>query len=248
MSKPAARMSDMHACPMVTPGTPPVPHVGGPVVVGSPTVLVGNLMAARVTDSCVCVGPPDAIAVGSLGVIINNLCAARLGDPTIHGGTVVAGLPTVLIGEIGNAVLAIALGINPLHSVINCGFNVDSAIDRLYGTNPAATSPAGQDGSFAQIAARHGTAMTWGHTLDDAFTAVRNGGPGTTAIVGIDYGTGSSHVVTMTNHYGTPVIVEGQDWGPGHPAEAITTPAAANARYAPADVGVAVLPAAAPGL
>jgi uncharacterized Zn-binding protein involved in type VI secretion len=248
MSKPAARIGDMHVCPMVTPGVPPVPHVGGPIALGSPNVFIGGPLAARVTDLCTCVGPPDAIAVGSLGVIISGLCAARLTDPTLHGGKVVVGLPTVLIGETGNPVLAIAMGINPSGSVINCGFNVDSAIARLYGTNAAATSPAGQDGSFTQIGTRHGTTINWGNNLNGAFDAVRNGGPGTTAIVGIDYGNGSSHVVVVTNHYGTPVLIEGQNWGAGQPAEVITDPAAANTRYSPADVGVGVLPNPAPGL
>jgi uncharacterized Zn-binding protein involved in type VI secretion len=248
MSKPAARLGDLHVCPMVTPAVPPVPHVGGPIILGAPAVLIGGQPAARVTDMCTCVGPPDAIAVGSLGVIIASLCAARMGDQTLHGGSVVVGLPTVLIGEIGNAVLAIALGINPLGSVLNCGFNVDSAIARLYGTNPNSTSPAGQDGTFPQIGTRHGTNIAWGNTLNDAFDAVRNGGPGTTAIVGIDYGNGSSHVVVMTNHYGTPVIIEGQNWGASQPAETITDPAIASARYNPSDVGIGVLPNPAPGL
>jgi len=216
---------------------------------GSPNVLTGGPFQARVTDICTCVGPPDAIARGSLGVIVNNLCAARLSDQTIHGGAITIGLPTVLIGEIGNPVLAIALGINPLASVINCGFNVDSAIARIYAANSSATSPAGRDGTFPQIGARHGTVINWGNTLGDAFNAVRAGGPGTTAIVGIDYGGGSgAHVVAMTNHYGTPVIIEGQNWGAGQPAEVITDPAAAQARYNPADVGIGVLPTPAPGL
>ncbi len=233
----------MHTCPMAT---GPVPHVGGPIALGAPTVLVGGLLAARVTDMCTCVGPPDAIAIGSLGVIISGLCAARMGDQTMHGGVIILGWPTVLIGEIGNAIQLIAQAINPLLSVLNCGFNVDAAIARLYGTNPGATAPAGQDGSFTQIGTRNGTAITWGHTLNDAFDAVRGGGPGTTAIVGIDYGNGSSHVVVMTNYYGTPVIVEGQNWGPGQGAGAITDPAAAQARYSPADVGIGVLPTTAP--
>lgn len=99
MSQPAARLTDMHTCPMVTPGTPPVPHVGGPIVSpGCPTVLIGNLPAARVTDMCVCVGPPDTIAKGSGTVLIGGLPAARMGDTTAHGGVIVAGMPTVLIG------------------------------------------------------------------------------------------------------------------------------------------------------
>lgn len=92
---PAARISDMHTCPMTT-GV--VPHVGGPVVVGCPTVIVGNLPAARIGDMCVCVGPPDTIAKGSATVMIGNMPAARLGDMTAHGGVIVVGYPTVMIG------------------------------------------------------------------------------------------------------------------------------------------------------
>jgi len=101
MGKPAARITDFHACPMVTPGTPPIPHVGGPVAQGSPTVFTGKLPQARVGDMAVCVGPPDVIAMGSSGVFVNNIPAARMGDQTAHGGTIVVGLPTVLIGEAG---------------------------------------------------------------------------------------------------------------------------------------------------
>lgn len=69
--KPAARMTDMHTCPMQTPGTPPIPHVGGPILPPcSPTVLIGNLPAARVGDMCTCVGPPDVIAMGEVTVMI----------------------------------------------------------------------------------------------------------------------------------------------------------------------------------
>lgn len=93
---PAARISDMHTCPMVNPG--PVPHVGGPVVVGCPTVLIGGMPAARVGDMCTCVGPPDTIAMGSTTVLIGNMPAARMGDSTAHGGVIVVGCPTVLIG------------------------------------------------------------------------------------------------------------------------------------------------------
>ncbi|MCP5380377.1 MAG: PAAR domain-containing protein [Novosphingobium sp.] len=86
---------------MVTPGTPPVPHVGGPVVKGSFNVLTGKIPQARVTDQCVCVGPPDVIVKGSPTVLVNKLPAARLGDNTAHGGVITVGLPTVLIGEAG---------------------------------------------------------------------------------------------------------------------------------------------------
>lgn len=96
---PAARLTDMHACPMQTPGVPPIPHVGGPISgPGAPTVLIGGLPAARATDLAVCVGPPDTIAMGSATVLILGLPAARLGDSCAHGGSIVFGLPTVLIG------------------------------------------------------------------------------------------------------------------------------------------------------
>jgi len=92
----AARVSDLHVCPMVT-GL--VPHVGGPVLPpGCPTVLIGGLPAARVSDMCTCVGPPDTIVAGSSTVLIGGLPAARMGDSTAHGGTIVLGCPTVIIG------------------------------------------------------------------------------------------------------------------------------------------------------
>ena len=92
---PAARISDMHVCPMVT-GI--IPHVGGPILPpGCPTVLIGGLPAARVSDMCVCVGPPDLIAMGSTKVLIGGLPAARMGDMTAHGGAIVLGCFTVMI-------------------------------------------------------------------------------------------------------------------------------------------------------
>lgn len=99
MGTPAARITDMHTCPMVTPGLPPVPHVGGPVTgPGSPTVLIEQLPAAVVGDMATCVGPPDAILKGSATVMINGKPAARVGDLTSHGGTIVSGSATVMIG------------------------------------------------------------------------------------------------------------------------------------------------------
>lgn len=96
---PAARLTDMHTCPMVTPGVPPVPHVGGPVIgPGVATVLIGGLPAAVVGDNAVCVGPPDTIVKGSSTVLISNRPAARVGDTTAHGGSVVLGCMTVIIG------------------------------------------------------------------------------------------------------------------------------------------------------
>jgi len=76
-----------------------VPHGGGPITApGCPTVLIGGLPAARVTDMAVCVGPPDVIAMGSTTVLIGGVPAARIGDTTAHGGVIVVGCPTVLIG------------------------------------------------------------------------------------------------------------------------------------------------------
>ena len=92
---PAARLTDMHVCPMVT---VLVPHVGGPLMApGAPTTLIGGLPAARVTDMAVCVGPPDVVILGSFTVLIGGMPAARMLDMTAHGGMIVLGAPTVLI-------------------------------------------------------------------------------------------------------------------------------------------------------
>src|SRR5215212_7893400 len=102
MVKPAARIGDLHVCPMLTPGTPPIPHVGGPIIgPGCPTVLIGGMPAATMGDMCTCVGPPDTIILGSIGVMIGGKPAARMGDQCGHGGAIVLGIPTVLIGEVG---------------------------------------------------------------------------------------------------------------------------------------------------
>ncbi|GEK08135.1 PAAR domain-containing protein [Pseudoalteromonas sp. McH1-7] len=93
---PAARISDMHVCSLVT-GT--VPHVGGPISGPSvPNVLIGGMPASVVGDIAVCVGPPDTIVKGSTSVLISGRPAARMGDTTSHGGNIVLGMPTVLIG------------------------------------------------------------------------------------------------------------------------------------------------------
>ena len=92
----AARVGDMHVCPMVT-GV--VPHVGGPVLpAGCATVLIGGMPAARVGDMLTCTGPPDTIIAGSATVLIGGMPAARMGDSTAHGGTIVLGCMTVIIG------------------------------------------------------------------------------------------------------------------------------------------------------
>ena len=99
MGMPQARLGDMHLCPMVTPGVPPIPHVGGPILPPCAiTVIVSGMPAARVGDMALCVGPPDIIVLGSFTVIIMGQPAARIGDMTAHGGTIILGAPTVITG------------------------------------------------------------------------------------------------------------------------------------------------------
>lgn len=91
----AARIGDMHVCPL---SNGPTPHVGGPVAgPGVPTVTIGGVPAAVVGDTCTCVGPPDSILAGSATVMIGGVPAARMGDSTSHGGSIVIGCPTVNI-------------------------------------------------------------------------------------------------------------------------------------------------------
>lgn len=95
----AARVGDMHICPMQNPGPAPVPHVGGPVNgPGCPTVFIGGMPAAVVGDMAVCAGPPDVISQGSATVFFGGKPAARQGDMTAHGGNISMGFPTVMIG------------------------------------------------------------------------------------------------------------------------------------------------------
>lgn len=95
----AARITDLHTCPMQTPGLPPIPHVGGPIIgPGAQTVLIGKMPAAVLGDNAVCTGPPDSIVKGSATVLICGKPAVRVGDLTAHGGTVTLGCPNVLIG------------------------------------------------------------------------------------------------------------------------------------------------------
>jgi uncharacterized Zn-binding protein involved in type VI secretion len=96
----AARITDMHTCPMQTPAVPsPIPHVGGQIVgPGVPTVLIGGLPAAVMGDMCACTGSPDSIVKGSSTVMIGGKPAARMGDKTAHGGSIIIGCPNVIIG------------------------------------------------------------------------------------------------------------------------------------------------------
>ena len=98
---PAARITDNHTCPVPT-------HVGGPISTGCPTVIVGYKPAARVGDVALCAGPPDAIAQGASNVLIGYQPAARLGDSTVHGGVIVVGCPTVIIGTSAQSVTLLA--------------------------------------------------------------------------------------------------------------------------------------------
>jgi uncharacterized Zn-binding protein involved in type VI secretion len=135
---PAARVTDMHVCPMVT---VLVPHVGGPILPpGCPTVLIGFLPAARITDMATCVGPPDVIAMGSPTVLIGNLMAARMGDPTVHGGVIVFGLPTVMIGIPG---MGIPLVVAPLEPALpdSGGIALQAAAMIAAAVSGAATVP-----------------------------------------------------------------------------------------------------------
>lgn len=98
MPQPAARLGDMHVCPMITPGIPPIPHVGGPIsVTSAPAVLIGGAPAATVGAVAICTGPPDSVISGSCKVFIAGKPAARMGDACAHGGTIVGGFPGVLI-------------------------------------------------------------------------------------------------------------------------------------------------------
>lgn len=144
MGQPAARLTDLHTCPMVT-GT--VPHVGGPVTgPGAPTVLVGGVPAARVTDMLACTGPPDVIAKGSASVFINGLPAARQGDPTAHGGIVSTGFATVLIGDRTGG--GGGAGSGAAGSAAAAGF------EDLLSTGPALTAPMAQARTLVQAAKR----------------------------------------------------------------------------------------------
>ncbi len=93
---PASRITDMHTCPQVT---VIVPHVGGPALgPPTPTVLMGGLPSIGMGAMCVCVGPPDSVAMGAMTVLVGSKPAARMGDSTAHGGALVFGFPTIIIG------------------------------------------------------------------------------------------------------------------------------------------------------
>lgn len=235
---PAARVSDQTAH-----GTPLAP---GP---GSMDVMIGGMPAWRAQmdqHACPAVNISGAdgvgmVQVGSVGVFINGMMACRQLDIVIETpglamgpiNPIILGFPTVIIGDMGaGAMAAIAAAVNPTNSGINCGNIIDAVIDRLTGKNPNAVAPTTQDGSWDEIEKRHNIKIQWGQSFQKAFDAVKAGGDGTVAIVGINYSDGNTaHVVTMTNDHGTVGIIEGQDWGTGQPQGFNTSPADANKRY-----------------
>jgi uncharacterized Zn-binding protein involved in type VI secretion len=96
MTLPAARLKDMHVCPS---STLLIPHTGGPISSpGAPTVLMGGPPAARALDLATCTMSTDIVAQGAATVLVGGMPAARMTDASLHGGAVVVGLPTVLIG------------------------------------------------------------------------------------------------------------------------------------------------------
>jgi len=154
--QPAARVGDMHTCPMVT-GL--VPHVGGPVLPpGAPTVLIGGLPAARMGDPAMCVGPPDTIVKGAFPVPISSKPASRMGDQTAHGGILVAGCPTVLIGLSGTAG-------NPRVGALACQA---ASAGRTSGTTSQSYNNCGVESSRQIINQANGTAVTENGLLQNA--------------------------------------------------------------------------------
>ena len=99
MAQPAARVTDMHVCPMITPGVPPIPHIGGPLLApGVPNVLISGLPAVTLGNMAICTCPLDIVTMGSMKVFIGGKPAARMGDSCAHGGTIITGSPIVLLG------------------------------------------------------------------------------------------------------------------------------------------------------
>lgn len=148
---PAARLADMHTCPMVT-GV--VPHVGGPILPPCcPTVIICGMPAARVTDLATCAGPPDVIAKGSPTVLIGNLLAARVGDLTVHGGVIVTGAPTVIIGEAGSG-----SGLSPSMGGAPMANAMAASHQSVASAAPPGASPAPQQAALRD-AAREGVPL-----------------------------------------------------------------------------------------
>ncbi len=159
MGQPAARVTDMHVCPMQTPGTPPIPHVGGPITgPGAATVLIANMPAAVVGDMCTCTGPPDSIIKGSMGVFICGKPAARMGDSTAHGGTIVKGEPRVLIGDVGGGG-----GVVMINSSMIKELDISFELSQLIRFKKAASSGA----SFCEVSEKENSEKKDGDIIED---------------------------------------------------------------------------------
>lgn len=96
MPKPAAFLGSLHVCPQVT-GV--VPHVGGPAMGMAVMVMVGGPVAVNTNNISVCVGPPDKVAMASTTVMAQGKPMARMGDLCGHGGSIVLGMPTIIVGD-----------------------------------------------------------------------------------------------------------------------------------------------------
>ena len=159
---------------------------------GVPTILIGSLPAAHVSTLAMCIGTVDTIVRGSPTVLLAGRGAARVNNNTMHGGRVSNGHPHVDIGDFGpGGVMAflqsIVDGVNPLGGTINCWQIIDALAARLTGLDADATAVTAQDGSWAEIEARHNTQIAWGQTFGDAFTQMQAQPDGTNAIIGIKY-------------------------------------------------------------
>jgi uncharacterized Zn-binding protein involved in type VI secretion len=233
MGKPAARVGDLHTCPLVI--WPMPPHVGGPIMPpGIPSVFIGGLPAATIGNLCICVGPPDTIMLGSFGVLITNKPAARIGDSTSHGGVITAGCPTVLIGEVSGAALIAAINIvlseiNADRGTINCGNIIDGVVDFLKGRGIKKVVTT-EDGSWEEIDGRLGTSTDFSNTttFDNVFSDLETRGPGSITLIGIIYNDAAdnAHVIVAANINGTVGVMEGQG-GSGF----ITNAETANTAY-----------------
>ena len=145
----AARVGDPHVCPMLT---VLVPHVGGAIMPpGVPTVMIGGQPAAIVTSMCMCAtGPPSPILLGSFGVFIGGMPAARMGSVHSHGGTVMMGCPTVLIGDIGISIGGLlALLANILQGLLDEAFEASEAVAAALAGAYCHPTPGGLAGALA---------------------------------------------------------------------------------------------------
>lgn len=211
-------MGDMHVCPQVTPGLPPIPHVGGPIMPpGEIMVMAMNAPLAAVGGMCVCVGPPDSIISGSIGVLSAGKMIARMGDSTAHGGTIVIGAPTVMIGDMSPAQVVtimngILLELNAGGGTINCAHIVKSAADFLQGKGISA-APTVAGGNINNVNARLGTNVTTSTTttFSTVFSDLEAAGPGnSTVVVILRPPPAIGHVVVVANVDGEVGVMEGQ--------------------------------------